>query len=92
MEGGTGYFDKIQETLFYGTLLTIVGSLFSYVCWQITGLVYYHIWQNYCVSLNIHVTDPIYQWVLLWLKRHGPLNDARHWTVETMVGNLCVVS
>ena len=77
----------MAESAWMVLLLGSIGGLgtLSYILWQMYSLISYYIWKNYFVSLNINTTDPIYEWVLLWLKRHGPLKDTHHWTVETKV-------
>ena len=66
-------------------ILAGLGTILGFVGWQIFDLIYWYVWKHYFVSLNINTTDPVYEWILLWLKTHGPLNDAQHWTVETQV-------
>ena len=68
-------------------MLTSLGGFgtIAVVLWKIYALVEYYIWKNYIVSLNVNTTDPIYEYILMWLKRHGPINDNKHWTIQTKV-------
>ena len=77
----------MSESTLMVMVLGSIGGLgtVSFVVWKIYELIQYYIWKNYFVSLNINTTDPIYEWILLWLKEHGPLNDNQHWTVQTEV-------
>ena len=72
----------------YSGLLLLVSSLGgigigSAFIWKIFDFIAYYIWKNYAVSLNINTKDPIYEWIVLWLKQYGPINDSNHWTVKT---------
>ena len=51
--------------------------------WKIYAWLTSYIYKNYVVSLNINTKDPIYDWIVLWLKEYGPINGSNHWTVKT---------
>ena len=77
----------VGESTWLVLMLTSLGGIgtLSYFLWKIYALIEYYIWKNHIVSLNVNTTDPIYEWILLWLKRHGPINDSKHWTIQTKV-------
>ena len=63
-------------------LVTSLGGIGAFV-WKIYDLITYYIYKNYVISLHINTKDSIYDWIVLWLKNHGPINDSNHWTVKT---------
>ena len=44
-----------------------------------------YIWKHYFASLTIPSSDSRYNWVILWLNNHGPLNDCQHISVAQRV-------
>ena len=71
--------------IFLTMVLPSIGGL-GYLTW----LVYEYIRQHYVVSFNINTTQPCYEWIVLWLKKFGPLNKMQHLTLVTKV-NICFV-
>ena len=74
-----------EESTLLVLILTSIGSLgtFSYLIWKVFDYLAYYVWKNYVVSLYVNTKDPIYDWIVLWLKRHGPINASNHWTIQT---------
>ena len=66
--------------IFLTMVLPSIGGL-GYLTW----LVYEYIRQHYVVSFNINTTQPCYEWIVLWLKKYGPLNKMQHLTLVTKV-------
>ena len=44
-----------------------------------------YIWKHYFASLTIPSSDSRYNWVILWLNNHGPLNDCQHISIALRV-------
>ena len=79
--------DEVVGIGVWSIFLTIVlpsiggGAIISYFGW----VVFEYLRQKYVVSVNINTTQPCYQWVMLWLKKYGPLEKMQHLTIETKV-------
>ena len=70
-------------SMIISVMLTGIGGLgiFSSIAW----IIYEYIRQNHVVSFNINTTQPCYEWIILWLKKHGPLSTIQHLTLVTKV-------
>ena len=75
----------VEDSTWLVVLLTSLGGVgtVSFFVWKIYELIEYYLWKNYAVSLKINTKDPMYDWIVLWLKQHGPINDSNHWTIKT---------
>ena len=51
-----------------------------------------YIWKHYFASLTIPSSDSRYNWVILWLNNHGPLNDCQHISVAMRVRFTLILS
>ena len=74
--------EQYTGLLILATSLGGIGALGG-IGWKIYAWLTSYIYKNYVVSLNINTKDPIYDWIVLWLKEYGPINDSNHWTVKT---------
>ena len=70
-------------TIFLTVILPSIGggAIISYFGW----LIFEYLRQKYVVSFNINTAQPCYQWIILWLKKYGPLEKMQHLTIETKV-------
>ena len=70
-------------TVFLTVILPSIGggAIISYLGW----LIFEYLRQKYVVSFNINTAQPSYQWIILWLKKYGPLEKMQHLTIETKV-------
>ena len=69
--------------IFITMILPSIGGL-GYLSW----LVYEYIRQHYIVSFNINTSQPCYEWIVLWMRKYGPLKQMQHLTLTTKV-NIC---
>ena len=74
--------EQYTDLLILATSLGGIGALGG-IGWKIYAWLTSYIYKHYVVSLNINTKDPIYDWIVLWLKEYGPINDSNHWTVKT---------
>ena len=66
--------------IFITMILPSIGGL-GYLSW----LVYEYIRQHYIVSFNINTSQPCYEWIVLWMRKYGPLKQMQHLTLTTKV-------
>ena len=66
--------------IFITMILPSIGGL-GYLSW----LVYEYIRQHYVVSFNINTSQPCYEWIVLWMRKYGPLKQMQHLTLTTKV-------
>ena len=69
--------------IFITMILPSIGGL-GYLSW----FVYEYIRQHYVVSFNINTSQPCYEWIVLWMRKYGPLKQMQHLTLTTKV-NIC---